>query len=127
VPFRALLQTLVDRVPGARGAIFCDGEGEHVELAHPAAPSERAQPLSDYDLKICGAQMAATLLHLHDASAEHSAGELAELRVLSVGGVLLCRALAERYYLVLLLAPGHRSPQASRALAETARLVQAQM
>ncbi len=41
--------------------------------------------------------------------------------------MLLCRALAERYYLVLLLAPGRRSPHASRALAATARLVQEQM
>src|SRR5438477_7740603 len=51
VPFRRMLGSLLERTKGARGAVFCDFEGEFVELviADPA--------ISDYDMKICGAQV----------------------------------------------------------------------
>src|SRR5215470_479527 len=60
VPFRRMLDELVARAQGARGAVFCDFEGEFVELvvADPA--------LTDYDMKVYGAHMAAAWVNLQN-------------------------------------------------------------
>src|SRR5439155_11147204 len=75
VPFRRMLTSLVERTPGARGAVFCDFEGEFVELV------VRDQSLTDYDMKIFGAQMAAAWLNLQNNSSERGAGGIVEMRL----------------------------------------------
>ncbi|HWT86841.1 MAG TPA: hypothetical protein VN177_13775, partial [Myxococcales bacterium] len=50
--FRRILTNLVERARGARGAVFCDQEGESVELVI------RDPELSEYDMKVFGAQLA---------------------------------------------------------------------
>ena len=100
VPFRRMLGALVERVPGARGAVFCDYEGEFVDLVI------RDPRLSEYDMKLFGAHLAAAWLTLITGAAGRGAGDLAEVRIGCPGGTLLCRALPDGYYLVLLLASG---------------------
>jgi hypothetical protein len=125
VPFRALLEKLVAATRGARGAIFCDLEGESIDLFVARPQPAGCGELTEFDLKICGAQVAAPLLGVGEVAAEASAGAPREVRVLCAQGTLLCRVISDGYYVVLLLAPGGRSGDATRKLRETSRLVQA--
>ena len=117
VPFRRMLDQLIANAPGARGAVFCDYEGEFVELvvADPA--------LTDYDMKVVGAHMAAAWTNLQNGSTERGAGGIVEMRLGCAGGTLLCRSLRDGYYVVLLLASGKPSAPAAFALENTAALM----
>jgi predicted regulator of Ras-like GTPase activity (Roadblock/LC7/MglB family) len=109
-----MLGSLVERTKGARGAVFCDVEGEFVELVI-------ADPhLSDYEMKIFGAQVAAAWLNLENGSSERGAGSMVEMKIHCAQGTLLCRNLRDGYYLVLLLARGVPSGAAAFELQRTA-------
>jgi hypothetical protein len=114
VPFRRVLTTLVKQARGARGAIFCDHEGESVELV------VRDRRLSEYDMKVFGAQLAAAWLALEDNSSECGAGGILELRLWCAEGTLLCRSLQDGYYVVLLVAKGAPSAPAAFLLGKAA-------
>jgi hypothetical protein len=113
MPFRRLLRTLVERTRGARGAIFCDYEGEFVDLAI-GDPT-----LSDYELKVFGAQLTASWITLGTAAATRGAGGVVELRLTCAAGTLLCNALPEGYYVVLVLAKNQPSAAAAFELRKT--------
>ena len=121
VPFQPVLSALLDRAAGARGAVLCDYEGEFVELV------VRDPAVSEYDMKVFGAQMAAAWSSLQQSSSEHGSGSVVELGVACAGGTLLCRALRDGYYVVLLLRSG--SPQSSAAffLRDTASALAAEL
>ena len=104
-----MLTSLVERAPGARGAVFCDYEGESVGLVI------RDAGLSEYEMKVFGAQLAALLLSLQASSKENGAGPLTELRVCCASGTLLCRLVQDGYYVALLVGGG--SPSAAAAFA----------
>ncbi len=116
-----MLSSLVERAPGARGAVFCDFEGEFVELV------VRDPALSEYDMKVVGAQMAAAWLNLHSSSVECGAGGMIELRIGCAGGTLLCRSLRDGYYLVLLVAAGSPPAPAAFELRHTAAAIAEQL
>jgi hypothetical protein len=109
-----MLTSLVERAPGARGAIFCDHEGEAVELVI------RDADLSEYDMKIFGAQLAAMWLDLQTTSRNRGAGAVIELRLGCAAGSLLCRSLPDGYYVVLLVTRGAPSAAAAFELRATA-------
>ena len=109
-----MLHSLVERAPGARGAVFCDYEGEFVELV------VRDPALSAYDMRVFGAQLTAAWFDLHARSGERGAGGLVELRVACAGGTLLCRTLRDGYYLVLVVEGGRPSAHAAFELGHTA-------
>ena len=115
MPFERLLKDLVTRAAGARGAVFCDHEGEFVQLViqDPA--------LTDYDLRCYGAHLAATWLSLQ--SGLGGAGGIVELKIDCDGGALLCRALRDGYYLVLLLAHGAATASAAFEMRRVAEAV----
>ena len=127
MPFRRLLRALVERTDGALGAIFCDHQGEHVSLALAERPVPGCAPLSEWDLKICGAQVAASIVTLNEAAHETALGSARELRVVCEAGTLACHLLPQGYYLLVVLAPGGRSARVRRELAETALLVSKEM
>lgn len=128
VPFRQLLQNLVAHAAGARGAIFCDHEGEAIDLAVARPPPRGCAELTEYELKICGAQVAAPLLGIHDKARTLGAGVARELRIVCTQGTLVCSLLPDRYYVALLLtASSGGSADALRKLARTARLVSEEM
>lgn len=54
--FRAALRQLVDQVPGVLGVVFCDEEGEAVDLC--VASGSRAGSDDEYDLRVAGATWA---------------------------------------------------------------------
>ena len=109
-----MLTSLVERAPGARGAVFCDYEGEFVELV------VRDPVLSEYELKVFGAQLAAALLTLEENSNQRGAGGVVELRLLCSAGTLLCRSLRDGYYVVLVVQGGRPSAHAAFELGHTA-------
>ena len=114
--FRALLHELVTHLPQARGAIFCDYEGENVDLAIAAPQPRGCGPLSDFDLKVCGAQVAAAWSALRQPVAASGAGQPLELQLACAEGTLLCHAIRDGYYLLVLLAAGRPSGPAAFAL-----------
>jgi predicted regulator of Ras-like GTPase activity (Roadblock/LC7/MglB family) len=117
-----MLSNLVARAPGARGAVLCDYEGEFVELV------VRDPALSDYDMRVFGAQMAAALLSLETNSSERGAGGIVELRLGCSGGTLLCRSLGrDGYYIALLIAPGVPSALAGFELQHVASEIAAEL
>lgn len=99
--FDGILQSLVDSLPGARGAVFCDSEGETVQSV---GASGRSAPelRDDFDLRVAGAQLATPLEGLRHAA---ELGERAELCVTGSRETLLVRTLPDGYYLVLCLEP----------------------
>ena len=109
-----MLTSLVERVAGARGAVFCDHEGESVELVL------RDPQLSEYEMKIAGAQLAAVWLSLKDSSTQSGIGAMQELHVSCASGSLICRSLPEGYYVVLLISQGAPIAPAGFALRATA-------
>ena len=124
MPFRALLQELVKSLPQVRGAIFCDYEGENVDLAIAAPQPPGCEQLSDFDLKICGAQVAEAWSCLQQTFGSRGAGAALELQLGCAGGTLLCHAIRDGYYLLLLLAPGRPSAPAAFALRQLAARVE---
>jgi hypothetical protein len=121
MPFRRLLTTLLVRVRGARGAIFCDYDGEAVELA-------LSDPkLSEYELKVFGAQLAASWMSLGATATGHGAGTPVELRLSCGGGNLLCRALPDGYYVVLVLSRSCASAAAAFELQKTSVALAAEL
>ncbi|MGZ6143390.1 MAG: hypothetical protein ACXWLM_08625 [Myxococcales bacterium] len=116
-----MLSSLVERAPGARGAVFCDFEGEFVELV------VRDPELSEYDMKVFGAQMAAAWLNLQTHGTQHGAGGIVEMRLGCSGGTLLCRSLRDGYYVVLLIAQGIPSALAAFELQHAAAELASQL
>lgn len=119
MPFRRLLTALLSRVPLARGAIFCDQEGESVELAIAEGR------LSDFELKVFGAQLAAAFSSLDATARQRGAGGFVELRLSSDKGTLLSCALPDGYYVLLVLDRG--SAAAGFELRKTARELAAEL
>jgi predicted regulator of Ras-like GTPase activity (Roadblock/LC7/MglB family) len=116
-----MLTTLVKRVPKARGAVFCDHEGESVELVI------HDDSLSEYEMKVAGAQLAAVWLALRESARDCGAGALLELQVGCGSGNLLCRALPDGYYVVLLVGRGGSGASAAFALRSAATQIASQL
>ena len=125
--FGPALRELLLRAPGARGAVFCAGDGEAVDLVVADPQPAGCGPLSRYDLQLAGAQVAAAWLHLHTGSVEQGAGRAVELRLRCDAGTLLCRVLRDDYYLVLLIAPGTPPSAAAWAVRAAAAALTAQL
>lgn len=116
-----MLTSLLERAPGARGAVFCDFEGEFVELV------VRDPELSHYDMRVFGAQMAAVWLNLNSNSTDRGAGGIVEMRLGCAGGTLICRSLRDGYYLVLLIGRGNPGALAAFELEHTAAEIVSQL
>jgi hypothetical protein len=116
-----MLTTLVDRVPQARGAVFCDHQGEAVELVI------RDSTLPEYEMKVAGAQLASVWFNVHEAMRDCGAGAPLELQIGCAAGNLLCRSLPDGYYVVLLLGRGGSGASAAFALRSTASQIAAEL
>lgn len=94
--FVPILQRLVERVPGALGAVFVDWEGEAVGGFAPELPA--------LDLQIFGAQWGVVWVQLRRAFERAACGEPTELMVDGESGTALVRRVTDRYYVVLAVA-----------------------
>lgn len=108
--FADILQRLVERVPGATGAVFADWEGEAV--------SEFAREMAKLDIQIAGAQWGVVWTEVQRSLRRAQLGDALELIVDGERGSALVRKVTDQYYLVLVVGPeGHLA----KALAELAR------
>jgi len=113
VPFKTLLNTLVERVPGAQGAIIADWEGEAVD---------HVGIMDDYDLKVIGAHKGVVLHNMRDVVDRLGDDDLKEIVITTNKSQTLIMPVTKDYYLVLTL---DRSDMLGRALMEARRCVQA--
>jgi predicted regulator of Ras-like GTPase activity (Roadblock/LC7/MglB family) len=113
VPFKNHLNSLVERVPGAQGAIIADWEGEAVD---------QVGLMDDYDLKVIGAHKGVILHNMREVVDRLGDDELKEIVITTKQGQTLVLPVTKEYYLVLTL---DRSDMLGRALLEARRCIQA--
>lgn len=95
MPFQIILTELVERVPGATGAILADWEGEAVSQYCPAG--------DEYELKVLGAHKGIILNRMREVHAALGAGELLETTVTTADQHILVGAVGPDYVLVMTL------------------------
>lgn len=113
MPFKPLLNALIERVPGAQGAIVADWEGEAVD---------HVGIMDDYDLKVIGAHKGVILHSMRDVVDRLGNDELKEIVITTKHAQTLVLPVTKEYYLVLTL---DRSDMLGRALLEARRCIQA--
>ena len=113
MPFKTLLNALVERVPGAQGAIVADWEGESVD---------QVGIMDDYDLKVIGAHKGVILHNMREVVDRLGDGALREIVITTRQAQILILPVTEEYYLVLTL---DRSDMLGRALLEARRCIMA--
>jgi len=111
MPFKALLNALVGRVPGAQGAIIADWEGESVD---------QVGIMDDYDLKVIGAHKGVILHSMREVVDRLGDDDLREIVVTTRQTQTLILPVTKEYYLVLIL---DRSDMLGRALLEARRCI----
>jgi predicted regulator of Ras-like GTPase activity (Roadblock/LC7/MglB family) len=113
VPFKSLLNLLIERVPGAQGAIIADWEGEAVD---------HVGIMDDYDLKVIGAHKGVILHSMREVVDRLGNDELKEIIITTKQAQTLILPVTKDYYLVLTI---DRSDVLGRALMEARRCIQA--
>lgn len=111
MPFKSLLNSLIERVPGAQGAIVADWEGEAVE---------HVGVMDDYDLKVIGAHKGVLLHSMREVADRLGKDELKEIIITTKQTQTLVLPVTKDYYLVLTL---DRSDMLGRALLEARRCI----
>jgi len=94
VPFKGILQNLVERTPGATGAILADWEGESVE---------HFSLYDDYELKIIGAHKGIILNRVRELQQGGVAGEPREVLLSTDRAHIITGAIGKDYSLVMTL------------------------
>ncbi len=104
MPFKSLLQELIDSVPGASGAIIADWEGEAVDhVAH----------MDDYELRVIGAHKGIILGNLRQVMNRLQEDQLQEVVIATSDAQILILPVTHDYFLVLVT---HREAVIGRAL-----------
>jgi len=96
MPFKSLLNRLLEDIPGAKGAIIIDWEGEAVD--HVAR-------MEAYDIKVFGAHQGIILQMLRGAMQRVDCGNLEEVLIRTGENKTLIAPLTVDYFLVLTLGP----------------------
>ena len=109
MPIKAILTELIERVPGAQGAILADWEGEAVD---------QVAYMDDYELKVIGAHKGVILTNLRDVVTRLGDNDLKEIVITSRKCQTLVLPLTPEYFLVLILGRGEAL---GRALFESRR------
>jgi predicted regulator of Ras-like GTPase activity (Roadblock/LC7/MglB family) len=90
--FGDILRQLVERVPGAVGAVFADWEGEPVDqFAHIPA----------HDIQLVGAHWGVVWSQTAARLGRHGLGDLEELLIEGERAIVLVRSVTEHYFVVL--------------------------
>ncbi|MFK5926992.1 MAG: roadblock/LC7 domain-containing protein [Desulfuromusa sp.] len=94
MPFKSLLDRLLEDIPGALGAIIVDWEGEAVD--HVARVNE-------YDIKVLGAHSGIILTQLRDTLIRVDNGHLDQVVIRTDHNKIMISPLTEDYLLILQL------------------------
>ncbi len=90
--FGEILQGMVERVPGAVGAVFTDWEGEPVDqFAH----------IPPLDIQLVGAHWGVVFLQAGQRLGRHGLGGVHELVIEGERAIVLVRSVTDRYFVVL--------------------------
>jgi predicted regulator of Ras-like GTPase activity (Roadblock/LC7/MglB family) len=116
--FGAILQELVERVPGAVGAVFSDWEGEPVDqFAH----------IPPLDIQLVGAHWGVVWNQASRRLLAHGLGEVEELLIEGERAIVLVRSVAEGYFVVLATKRDAHLATARRELERGARTLLGEM
>ncbi|OEU76414.1 MAG: GTPase-activating protein [Desulfuromonadales bacterium C00003093] len=96
MPFKSLLNRLLEDIPGALGAIIIDWEGEAVD---------QVARIGEYDLKVFAAHKGIILGLLREALSRIESGNLEEVLIRTDHKKTLLAPLTEDYFLLLVLGP----------------------
>lgn len=108
MPYRKILETLLERVPGSRTALLLDAQGEVVVGAGELDERHR----------LIGAYQGIALGMASRTAGRFDTGAVRSLAWRHEGGAVLLATLREGYYLVLSLGPGALVPLAARHCGE---------
>ncbi|WP_136527066.1 roadblock/LC7 domain-containing protein [Geomonas ferrireducens] len=114
MPFKRLLTTLVEAVPGASGAILADWEGEAVEQFTHGDP---------FEIKVTAAHWGIMLAQLKDVHQKHDAGSIRESVISTDEQHVIVGSIGDDYALVMTLARNALPLLALRKFRETAQLL----
>ena len=90
--FGAILQRMVERVPGAVGAVFTDWEGEPIDqFAH----------IPPLDIQLVGAHWGIVFLQASERLGRHGLGGVEELLIEGDKATVLVRSVTDKYFVVL--------------------------
>ncbi len=96
MPFKEILQGMLDQLPGAVGAIIADWEGEAVD---------QVAQIDDFEIKVLGAHKGIILTQLRQVLERLDGGALEEVLIHFDRSKVLITPLSEDYFLVLTLGP----------------------
>ena len=113
--FADILKAVIDRVPGATGAVFVDWEGEAVDQFTELAP---------LDMQLIGAHMSVVFVLANDRLAELGVGEL---WIETDTALVLVRRVTDRYSVVLTAKRDAHLATAQRELERGARTLLGEM
>lgn len=116
--FAEILKRVVDRVPGAVGAVFADGEGEAVDHFADVPP---------LDIRLIGAHWGVVLLQASQSFQRLGAGDVDELWVEGEHALVIIRRVTEQYYVVLTARRGVHLATARRELERGVRSLRGEM
>jgi predicted regulator of Ras-like GTPase activity (Roadblock/LC7/MglB family) len=116
MPYKRILQDLVQAVPGAQAALLLDVQGEVVVEAGPR----------DERYRLIAAYQGITLSSLRRATERHGTGQILEVISKHAGGSVILRPLRDGYYLVFAVSPAADLARSLRrsALAKDALVVE---
>jgi predicted regulator of Ras-like GTPase activity (Roadblock/LC7/MglB family) len=105
-----MLQRLVERTPGATGAIFADWDGEPVDQFAPDIPM--------IDIQLLGAHFGVVLTGMQERLAKVQLGDIRELVIEGDRSTIMVKRVTAQYYVVLQL---KRDGHLGRAFEELGR------
>jgi predicted regulator of Ras-like GTPase activity (Roadblock/LC7/MglB family) len=114
VPFKRLLTTLVEAVPGASGAILADWEGEAVEQHCAGDP---------YEMKVTAAHWGILLTRLKELHQKYHAGLVQESVISTDEQHVIVGAVGDDYALVMTMTREALPLMALRSFRETSELL----
>jgi predicted regulator of Ras-like GTPase activity (Roadblock/LC7/MglB family) len=107
MPFKAVLNQLLQHVPGSLGVVIVDWEGEAVD---------QATHMGEYNIKILGAHHGIILSLLRDALTRMGSDCPEEVVIRTQLGTTLIQPLTEDYLLILQLQKGALVARATQKL-----------
>lgn len=116
--FGEILRQLVERVPGAIGAVFADWDGEPVDqFAHIPA----------LEIQLVGAHWGVVWSQTGARLGRHGLGELEELLIEGERAIVLVRSVTDRYFVVLATKREAHLATARRELERGAAILRGEM
>ncbi len=116
--FGDILRAMVERVPGAVGAVFADWEGEPVDqFAH----------IPPLDIQLVGAHWGVVWSQASQRLARHGLGAVEELLIEGERATVLVRSVTDRYFVVLATRRDAHLGTARRELARGAETLRGEM